>query len=248
MRKPCQGESPATPSLKTPSFHPRAKARREIQCAFVTCMEKPSCFLWFARVGFERAWQYCFTLSLMVPTGRPRAVGLQLRLSWCSMGRARKEPSHSRLGCNWRYSSSVSPVTLAPLQSWKPTSMWSLWFWNMYFYSLAPLVFIAERFWLGIQNLRNLIQGNCQDILVFLSNNLHNRSRRCFMCLWHVFGVLQGYQLDPELIPQPYQWSFLEEERGRARKRNNSRTECQEFCLPEDASAGTSCSAPALLY
>lgn len=62
------------------------------------------------------------------PPGRPRtgSVGLQLRPSWCSMGRAGKEPGHGCLGCNRRY-------PLAPLQSWKPTNMWSLWFWNMYF-------------------------------------------------------------------------------------------------------------------
>lgn len=102
MRKSCQGESPATLCLKTPSSHPRAKAGRKPQFALVTCMAKPSCFLWLAHVGFERALQWCFSLSLMVPMGRPRTVGLQLRLSWCSL-EARKEPGHSCLGCNRRY-------------------------------------------------------------------------------------------------------------------------------------------------
>lgn len=69
---------------------PRAMAGRKTQCAHVTCMAKPSCFLWFIDFEFERALQYSFALSFVVPTGRPRTgcVRLQLRLSWCSMGRA----------------------------------------------------------------------------------------------------------------------------------------------------------------
>lgn len=136
----------------------------------------------------------------MASVGTPRtgSVGLQLTLSLCLMPHW-VGPGRSPAAAAWAL---TGDNPLAPLQSWEPTGMWSLCFLNMHFQSWAPSVFIVERPWLGIQNLRNFVWSNCQETLVFLSNNLDSRSRRRCMCPCQAGGVLQGYQLDPEIVSQ----------------------------------------------
>lgn len=98
MRKPCQGKAQHT-VLKNPIFSPQGQSREANSVCPCHLYGKASLLPLVCSCWVGKGLAQCFSLSPMVPMGRPRTVGLQLRLSWGSTGWARKEPGHS---CNRR--------------------------------------------------------------------------------------------------------------------------------------------------